>query len=106
MWLPEKDVHSRKKGKKRLCKRSSPSHSCALHWFVGFSGRHTGDLTTVLEVDAGEGCHVRNGFQTLVSEGGATLEVQAGHSAQGRERSQAVVYERHMPPPVQAQSPA
>lgn len=49
---------------------------------------------------------MRDSFQALVREGGAALQVQAGHAAQRCERSQAVVDERHVPPPVQAQRPA
>ena len=47
-----------------------------------------------------------DGAQTAVGERSAALQVQAGDPAQRGERAQAVVYERHMPPAVQAQRPA
>ena len=47
-----------------------------------------------------------DGLQAAVGERGAALQVQAGHPAQRGERAQAVIYECHMPPAVQAQRPA
>ena len=47
-----------------------------------------------------------DGAQAAVGERGAALQVQAGDPAQRGERAQAIVYESHMPPAVQAQRPA
>ena len=66
----------------------------------------TRDLAAVLQVDCGEAGHVRNGAQALVRERCAALQVQVGHAPQRCQRFKTVIYERHMPPPIQAQRPA